>query len=243
MLPTKIQKWFDRNIFPQRVILSGTTGVFDMAVAIASLLQNVPISEIEKGVHADTTVFRDDGNTFKIGGDSEDHCSVRGLIKWSTQKPIAHKRIIILENLERTSRDAPHALLKLIEEPPASAVFLFTTHNHHQILDTILSRMTVVRISSSAEDFEISDEVREFIFGKDLIAKFQTVDDLIAKMKKEGTGKQIILDFLYELILQTRFFNEHRTHLSDVFETYQAIRQNVNPKLSLERLALRFEGK
>lgn len=242
VLPSKIQKWLDKGIFPQRIMLSGTTEVFETALHIASILQGISVSEIEKGVHADTSVFRDDGMSFKIGktDNSDDYESVRGLIKWSNQKPTAPKRIIILENIERASRDAPPALLKLIEEPPPSAVFLFTTRNHHQILDTILSRMTVVRVAPEEKDFEISDEVREFIFGKDLIAKFQKIDELIAASKEEKTGKQPILDFLQELILQARFFDEHRVHLSDIFETYQAVRGNTNQKLCLERLALKF---
>lgn len=240
IIPPKVQKWLDKGIFPQRVMLSGAVGVLDTALEVAAQLQNVSITEIEKGLHADTSIFRDDGTSFKIGDNSDDYESVRGLIKWSNQKPTAPKRIIILENIERASREAPQALLKLIEEPPPSSVFLFTTRNHHQILDTIISRMTVLRVSHSTEDFEISDEVREFIFGKDIIAKFQKIDELIATSKEEKTGKQPVLDFLHELILQARLFDEHRVHLSDIFETYQAVRGNTNQKLSLERLALKF---
>lgn len=240
MFPKKIQKWLDKDLFPQRVMLSGAKGAFRTAVQIASVLQQVPVASIEKSVHSDTAVFRDEGNSFKIGENDQDSSSVRGLIKWSAQKPTAPYRLMVLENLERASRDAPQALLKLIEEPPPLAMFLFTTQNHHQILDTILSRMIVVRLADPVEDFEVSDDVRAFLYGKDLIEQFQKIEELITSAKENKKEKKTVLNFLQELLLQARFFEEKRIHLSDIFETYQAIRQNVNHKLALERLALKL---
>lgn len=222
----------------------------DMALDIATKLQKADRGKIESGIHTDTIVFRDQGKSFKIDWSEAakrdqqgEYENVRGLAKWAYRKPVeAQYRIAILEHFERASNVAPHALLKLIEEPPPSVIFLFTTQNHHQLLDTILSRMTVVRLPRSEEDFEILDEVRDFFEGKNLIAKFRFIEQLDRQArdnKDRKIDRTIHFEFLEDLIRHARFFEEHRQHLGLLFETHQAISQNLNPRFSLERLAMK----
>ena len=110
----------------------------------------------------------------------------------SKSKPTSPHRIIILENLERASHQAPQALLKLIEEPPPHSIFIFTTKNHHQLLDTILSRMTVIRIPHEKQDFEISDEIQNFLAGKNTIEKFQLITNKkIQRRKRQNSNIKI----------------------------------------------------
>ncbi|MCF7905582.1 hypothetical protein K9L63_00085 [Candidatus Gracilibacteria bacterium] len=251
LIPSKIQKWLRADAFPQRVILSGDKSALDMAIEVASQLQDFPREKIEKGIHSDTILFRDTGKSFKIDwsdtakkeGQGE-YENVRGMIRWAHQKPTEGTyRIIILENLERVSHVAPHALLKLIEEPPARSVFLFTTRNHHQLLDTILSRMTVVRLAQEHRDFEVSDEIREFLDHTDLIRKFQLIEDLQKKSKDNEDKKinrTVFYDFLERTIQHARLFDQHRKHLDLLFETHQSISQNINPRFALERLAVKI---
>ena len=214
--------------------------MIEIALEIATKLQESNISEINQGIHPDTIVFRDEGQSFKIGDEGDDHESVRGLIKWSSQKPTSEYRIAVLENLERTSLAAPQALLKLVEEPPSRAVFLFTTQNHHQILDTILSRMTVVRVPRECKDFEVSEEIQDFLEGNDLISKFQKIEALV-KAAKEEKDKAVIFDFLHEMILHARKNERHCKMLDLLLETHIALKQNVNSRLALERLALKLK--
>jgi len=253
MIPPKIQKWLDAKVFPQRVILSGGSNSLDIALDIAKQLQQTELNKIEQGIHSDTLVFQDSGKSFKIDwsdtakkdGQGE-YENVRGMIRWAYQKPSEGKyRIVILENFERVSNVAPHALLKLIEEPPINAIFIFTTRNHHQLLDTIISRMTVVRLPKGEEDFVISDEIQEFLEGKNLIKKFQTIEEL-NKSSRDNVNKKIdrtvFFDFLEDTICHARFFERHHSHLDLLFETYSAISQNINPRFALERLAVKITG-
>ncbi|MCF7830639.1 hypothetical protein K9M41_01405 [Candidatus Gracilibacteria bacterium] len=251
MIPPKIQKWLQAEVFPQRVLLSGGNNAVGIALEIASSLQQTNREKIERGIHSDTLVFRDIGKSFKIDwsdtakkdGQGE-YENVRGMVRWAYQKPNEGKyRIVILENFERVSNVAPHALLKLIEEPPVNAIFLFTTRNHHQLLDTIISRMTVVRLPHEEEDFVIRDEIQEFLEGKNLIKKFQTIETL-NKSSRDNTDKKIdrtvFFDFLEDTICHARFFERHHSHLDLLFETHSAITQNINPRFALERLAVKI---
>ncbi len=247
----QINKWITNEAFPQRVLLSGGPDAIEIALQTASQLQGVSREKIEKGIHLDTLVFRDKGSSFKIDwsdaakkDDQGEYENVRGMIRWAHQKPSEGRyRIIVLENFERISRDAPHALLKLIEEPPLKALFLFTTKNHHQVLDTIISRMTVVRLPRESADFEISQEIQSFFDSKNLITKFQTIDAL-DKESKDNKNKKIdrtvFLKFLENCILHARFFDQYRKFLPILFETYQAISQNQNTRFTLERLAVKI---
>lgn len=248
---SQINKWLASDVFPQRVLISGGSDAIEIAIETASQLQGTNREKLEKGIHLDTMIFRDKGKSFKIDwsdaakkDDQGEYENVRGMIKWAHQKPSEGRyRIIVLENFERVSRDAPHAMLKLIEEPPTNVVFLFTTKNHHQLLDTIISRMTVIRLPRENGDFEISEEIQSFFDSKSLIGKFQIIDAL-DKESKAGKNKKIdrtaFFEFLENCILHARFFEQYQKYLPILFETYQAISKNQNTRLTLERLAVKI---
>ncbi len=250
MLPANVQKWLDAGVFPQRILLSSADPMVDMAIEIASQLQAETPERIASGIHSDTMVFRDEGKSFKVDyseaakkdGQGE-HENVRGMISWAHQKPTAPKRIIVLENLERVTSSAPHAMLKLIEEPPEKAVFLFTTKNHHALLDTIISRLTVLRIPSSASGIGNLEAAKSFFDSRDLIEKFAQIEDL-DKQSKDNTDKKmdrtVFLQFIEDLIQLARSNETYLPHLELLLETHSAIRTNVTPRMVLERLAMKL---
>jgi len=200
-------------------------------------LQGGDRTKILMGICPDTLVLRNDG-TLKIGDkDKPEKTSVRGLIRWVMKKPVKAHRIVIIEDFERTGRDANHALLKILEEPPPQAVLLFSTKNHHQILDTILSRMTVVRVPHDFEDFVIDEDVKNFFQSSNLIWKFRKISDLDKESKKQK-DKKIITNFVEQLIIHARFFTQYQKYLDSLFEVQKALAGNQNVKLVLERFAI-----
>ncbi|MCF7812039.1 hypothetical protein K9M59_00300 [Candidatus Gracilibacteria bacterium] len=253
MIPAQIQKWLKSDNFPQRVLLSGGNIGKEIALEIAAQLQKTTPEKIKKGIYSDVLFFPDTGKSFKIDwsdaakkDEQSEYENVRGLIRWSHQKPNEGTyRIVILENIERLSRESPHALLKLIEEPPLKTIFLFTTRNHHQLLETVLSRVTIVRLPTQDKDFEVSEDIKNFFEGKSLIPKFQKIDEL-DKASKDNKDKKIdrrvFLSFLEDLIRYIRLFRKYQEHMGILFETHQAIGQNINPRLCLERLAVKITG-
>ncbi len=238
MLP-KLQQWLDRDFFPQRVLLSGEKNGFETVVKVAAKLQDEKESTILSEICPDTLILRNEG-TFKIGDkEKPEKKTVRGMINWVMQTPVKNHRIVILEDFERTGRDANHALLKVLEEPPPRAIFLFTTRNHHQILETIISRMTVVRVPHDFEDFEINEDVKNFFQSSNLIWKFRKIDNLDKAVKKQK-DKKIIFNFIDDLIIHARFFEQYHQYLDQLFEIQKAIMANQNTKLVLERFVLQI---
>ena len=64
----------------------------------------------------------------------------------------ARTKVYIVDEVHMLSKAAFNALLKILEEPPAHVVFLFATTEPHKVLDTILSRCQVLRLSPLSED-------------------------------------------------------------------------------------------
>ncbi len=59
----------------------------------------------------------------------------------------ARHKVYIVDEVHMLSKPAFNALLKTLEEPPAHVVFLFATTEPHKVLDTILSRCQILRLS------------------------------------------------------------------------------------------------
>ena len=247
MLEKKIGKWLQNNFFPQRLLLSGESeNLIDSALEIVAKLQNTSMEKIKKGVHLDTIFFPDKGKSFKIDfseaakkDEQGEFENIRGMIRWISQKPVAKYRIIILENFERATLTSPHAILKILEEPPKNGIFIFTTKNHYQIIDTILSRMVVFRIFGEKKHISVEQKYFDFL-ENDLIAKFKFIENLNNEYKK-NKDRIIFLSFLKNLIEVLRQTQKFK-FLENIFDTYTAILNNQNPKLSMERLATKIDN-
>jgi len=64
----------------------------------------------------------------------------------------ARYKVYIVDEVHMLSKSAFNALLKTLEEPPAHVVFLFATTDPHKVLDTVLSRCQILRLSPIAEE-------------------------------------------------------------------------------------------
>ncbi|HHY53509.1 MAG TPA: DNA polymerase III subunit delta' [Clostridiales bacterium] len=60
------------------------------------------------------------------------------------------RKVLLLEDVQNMTEQAQNALLKVLEEPPASTVFLLTCQSRGQLLETILSRVSVIALSLPA---------------------------------------------------------------------------------------------
>lgn len=73
---------------------------------------------------------------------------IRELIKDVYIKPVmGEKKVIVIENAHLLTAGAQNALLKVIEEPPAYAVFFLLCDNVSTILATVLSRTAKINLS------------------------------------------------------------------------------------------------
>ena len=106
--------------------------------------------------------------------------SARLLLKRAVLTPMeAKKKVFIVGNAERLiaqigTEDAPNALLKVLEEPPADTQLVLTATDPRRLLPTIRSRSIVVRLGRLSDE-----EVRGFLTAHAGLAP-RTADERVA---------------------------------------------------------------
>ena len=86
------------------------------------------------GIHGDVEVIKTEGLSIKI--DEIRELLVR--VAWAPS--VAPWRVVVMEDADRLTESAGNALLKAIEEPGASTVWLLCAPTLHDVLPTIRSR-------------------------------------------------------------------------------------------------------
>jgi DNA polymerase-3 subunit delta' len=75
--------------------------------------------------------------------------------------PEPGRKVFVVREADRLNPSAADALLKVLEEPPADAVFLLLSARPHELPETILSRCHVVTFQPLAEPFIVEALVAE----------------------------------------------------------------------------------
>ncbi len=73
----------------------------------------------------------------------------------------ARLKVYILPHADKMQIQAQNALLKMIEEPPQSVLFIFCCESAKKLLDTILSRVTVYSLDYTYDNDESSQQSYE----------------------------------------------------------------------------------
>jgi DNA polymerase-3 subunit delta' len=78
---------------------------------------------------------------------------VRGLHRLLESAPsLSQRRIILIDSADDLERGGANALLKNLEEPPKSTIFLLISHSPSRLLPTIRSRCRTLRFSPLSEE-------------------------------------------------------------------------------------------
>lgn len=78
---------------------------------------------------------------------------VRGLQRlFATTASMSPWRTVIIDSIDDLERGAANALLKNLEEPPPSSIFLLVSHAPERLLPTIRSRCRTLRLSALDDD-------------------------------------------------------------------------------------------
>jgi DNA polymerase-3 subunit delta' len=150
---------------PPSLILSGPSGVGKRLVAISTaqvLNCSVPrvgpagvdacgacaaCARIAKGIHPDV-LFLEPGESGSIKIDQ-----VREIIDRAGYRPFeGRRRVVILDDADALVPAAQNALLKILEEPPPSSIFLLITSRPDMLLPTVRSRCPQLRFRELAAD-------------------------------------------------------------------------------------------
>lgn len=121
------------DLSPQAVLLHGRHGV-----GLGTIANELALKLTSKG-HV-VKIVPDEKGAIKIK-------TVRELYQHTRTKQ-AEKLVVLIDDADTMQEPAQNALLKLLEEPPAHAVFILTAHNPQILLATILSRVQKVEIAT-----------------------------------------------------------------------------------------------
>ncbi len=110
-------------------------------------------------------------------------------------------RDIVLVPADALTTIAQQALLKVLEEPPKRIKFWLVTHHPASLLDTIVSRSLLLRLSGKKRVGESSDLVDLSIFEA---SKPDLALAAVQGFSNVGAGREKAIEFVQALLLQFR---------------------------------------
>ncbi len=173
-------------------------------------------NEIEKGYHRDTIEMADDGETVKIE-------TVRKLMDRLSMSGQSPKKILLMQNIERMTLESSNALLKTLEDPTGETVFLLTTSNVKDVIQTILSRVRMVKFG------RLADEVVVDLMRKMHPLIEEEMVEAVAEMALGRPGKAL------DLLGDRELFDRYRTMYEDV-EQFLRVPDRTKQFLYIEEL-------
>lgn len=182
---------------------------------------------------------------------------VQDMLSWCVKSAFyGSRKIVVIEELHKSSDAVPHALLKLLEEPPADTQITITIDRAESALVTIRSRCAII----SANDLDPVELERlgllrigqsatlSLTTWQDFIAKNHTerLEWLITFIKSKKDSQPLLMAWQSELV---EILN--RGELADregvikqlalLEEVNAALRQNVLPRLAWQYLQIRLQ--
>lgn len=150
--------------------------------------------------HPDFLVINEEGETIKVE-------QIRDVIDKILEKPIiSDKKVYIINDCEKMTKEAQNCLLKTLEEPPEYVTIILISSNENLILNTIKSRCTSIKfnnieeselkkyINESLNYGELTNNLLKYFNGsigkaiksKEIKEQFIQIDDIINNIKQRN---------------------------------------------------------
>ncbi len=140
---------------------------------------------------------------------------------------------VIIVSTNKFGREAEHALLKILEEPPVGTKIIFITPNSKMFSPTILSRVAKVKIESDRDTNQALDFLKKDVFGRQ-----KKVDEFL---KSEDFDLVLFLSKIEEVIKSRDLASDNswRSGAVDILESKKALQiSGTSKKQIFEYLAL-----
>lgn len=147
-------------------------------------------------------------------------------------------RAVVVEQFQTATIPAQNALLKLLEEPPAYTQLMLITTSLTSILETIVSRCTVVHHTAKDEndthkEGQILLQEYDALFSLTLLEKIKLAEQLKERDSARTFCAAAITHFHTKLEQQS--FHREVTHTLQILLTlHQRLEANCNPQLVVE---------
>ena len=153
----------------------------------------------ESNNHPDFFVLNEQGETIKVE-------QIRSVIDKIIEKPIiSEKKVYIINDCDKMTKEAQNCLLKTLEEPPEFVIIILISSNENLILNTIKSRCTSIKfnnidklelkkyINENLEYEELTENLLNFFDGsigkainsQEKKEKFLQIEDVIRNIKQK----------------------------------------------------------
>lgn len=154
---------------------------------------------------------------------------------------LSNKKIIIINNMDNSTLQAQNKMLKTLEEPPKSVIFILTAQNENKILPTIISRSRKINLGPLTKNI-IMDYIKNQNKRYDELSLKNALD------YGEGwIGKTINAleneNFIQENKLVNDIVNYFNSSKDLSVYSSQIIKYRDDVKLILELLSKRFNQK
>lgn len=162
---------------------------------------------------------------------------VRSLENFLQKKPyLSELKTILVTQADKLTLPAQHAILKTLEEPPANSQLFLLSPSEHLLLDTIISRCQVIKLTNQPRltKNQLKNQLKLFIQ-----IKKSNLAQRISLANNHAKNKDQAIKFVYRLLLF--FHSRPQTYSTQLKQTHQTLKQlhaNTNPKLTLENFLL-----
>ena len=190
----------------------------------------------------DTEVLFQTYEAFKINDSRVIH-------EWNLNKTVENKKRFCIIASKYINHEAERTLLKIIEEPNENTHFFIIVPNSLALLDTILSRVHIVKPQRDNKDGEIKNEAEKFIKMK-IKDRFDFVGKVV-KSYEDSDGATLRFYVTIFLNFIERFFykklkEKKDTKILEILEEINDKRKYLSqpgssPKMILEHIAIMLE--
>lgn len=170
--------------------------------------------EFDSNNHPDFLLLEPEGNVIKIE-------QIRKLQKIIQEKPIiSHKKVYIINDADKMTKEAQNCLLKTLEEPPEFSTIILIGTNENAFLSTIKSRCMILHFQK-IEDQKIKQYLNNQL-------EETNITENMLKMFQGSIGKAIKLKDKQELYnkIENIIENINRKDLIDVINSAEIIYQS-----------------
>lgn len=170
--------------------------------------------EFDSNNHPDFLLLEPEGNVIKIE-------QIRQLQKRIQEKPIiSHKKVYIINDADKMTKEAQNCLLKTLEEPPEFSTIILIGINENAFLSTIKSRCMILHFK------KIEDEkIKQYLSNQ---LEENNITENMLKMFQGSIGKAIKLKDKQELYnkIENIIENLNKKDLIDVSNSAEIIYQS-----------------
>ena len=115
------------------------------------------------------------------------------------------KKVYVINDADKMTQEAQDALLKILEEPPRFTTFVLLCYNHNSLLNTVLSRVTHLKLQEKNDCAAADEEVKASAVGiLSAIGERSEIAILKAFIACEKKRRDEMVDIINYLIMLNR---------------------------------------